>query len=239
MVTLVPTGLVFFFSGWVVGVICLFVAGGLSLILWTPVGKWLGFHADKTVNPHTDRCGDAKERLNQLRLSAKWLAHDLGNFQTWWPAVENDGFDNRIGGRPTTHKEAMQRLLFIFARFFSAAWAYECDCPNHPARNEVIELVVGVYSALGDDPDGPPDHSLMSQQLHAIGELSTTKWGTADAWPMGEAAFGAEVESSPHFADAFKQLKRLLLAAKPETKARVRLETAAKAAKNVEEGLDE
>jgi hypothetical protein len=44
VLTLVPTGLGFILSGWIVGVICLFIAGGLSLIIWTPLGGWLGFH---------------------------------------------------------------------------------------------------------------------------------------------------------------------------------------------------
>jgi len=49
VVTLVPTGLAFIFSGWLLGVICLFVAGGLSLILWTPLGRWLGFTSSSTA----------------------------------------------------------------------------------------------------------------------------------------------------------------------------------------------
>lgn len=46
ILTLAPTGLGFILSGWIVGVICLFIAGSLSLILWTPLGAWLGFHSD-------------------------------------------------------------------------------------------------------------------------------------------------------------------------------------------------
>jgi hypothetical protein len=237
VVTLVPTGLAFVFSGWVIGVICLFVAGGLSLILWTPVGRWLGFHSDKTADLYPDRCGDPKERLRELRLSAKRLAHDLKNFETWWPAVEDENFDDRIGGRPTTHKEAMQTLLYRFARFFSVAWAYECDCPNHRNRDDVIEWVVWVYNALGNDPGGPPDYSLMSQQLHVIGERSTTDWGTAQARPIREADFKVEIEENPHFVEVFMQLSRFLRAAGPGTKARARLEAVAKSAKHVEEKL--
>jgi hypothetical protein len=186
-----------------------------------------------------DRCGDPKERLSELRLSAKWLAHDLKNFQNWWPAVEDEGFDDRIGGRPTTHKEAMQTLLYRFARFFSVAWAYERDCPNHPDWNEVIkEWVIGVYDALGEDPSPPPDYSLMAPQLQVIGERSTTEWGTAKARPIDFADFKVEIEGNPHFVEAFMQLKRLLLAADLDTKARARLEAVAKSAKHVEERLD-
>jgi hypothetical protein len=46
ILTLAPTGLGFILSGWIVGVICLFIAGSISLILWTPLGAWLGFHSD-------------------------------------------------------------------------------------------------------------------------------------------------------------------------------------------------
>jgi len=46
ILTLIPTGLGFIVSGWLVGVLCLFVAGSLSLVLWTPIGAWLGFHGD-------------------------------------------------------------------------------------------------------------------------------------------------------------------------------------------------
>jgi hypothetical protein len=56
VVTLIPTGMGFILSGWVVGVICLFVAGGLSLVLWTPLGRWLGFHAtDEHVSAEPER----------------------------------------------------------------------------------------------------------------------------------------------------------------------------------------
>jgi hypothetical protein len=47
--TLLPTGLAFLFSGWVVGVVCLAFAGSISVVLWTPLGSWLGF--DRPVQP--------------------------------------------------------------------------------------------------------------------------------------------------------------------------------------------
>lgn len=44
ILTLVLTGLGFLVGGWVLGVICVAVAAAISLILWTPLGPWLGFH---------------------------------------------------------------------------------------------------------------------------------------------------------------------------------------------------
>jgi len=43
ILTLVPTGLGYIVGGWVLGVLCLAVAVAISLILWTPIGPWLGF----------------------------------------------------------------------------------------------------------------------------------------------------------------------------------------------------
>lgn len=53
-----PTGLAFILSGWVVGVVCLFVAGGLSLVLWTPLGRWLGVHT--YADPNNDESTKAQ-----------------------------------------------------------------------------------------------------------------------------------------------------------------------------------
>ena len=46
ILTLVPTGLGFILSGPLIGVVCLFIAGALSLLIWTPLGEWLGFHSN-------------------------------------------------------------------------------------------------------------------------------------------------------------------------------------------------
>jgi hypothetical protein len=64
ILTLIPTGLGFILSGWIVGVICLFVAGGLSLVLWTPFGNWLGFHPQTEAPPREPplRPGDLARR---------------------------------------------------------------------------------------------------------------------------------------------------------------------------------
>jgi hypothetical protein len=227
-----PATIVFLFA--LVGLIAGLLVAHLGLWLYE---RWRD--RKPAAGSPSDRCGDPRDRLRELRRSAKWLAHDLENFETWRRAVEDESFDGRIGGRPTTHKEAMQRLQFIFARFFSLAWAYECDCPGHRHHDEVIEWVIGVYGALGDNPSPPPDHSLMSHQLHAIGERSTKDWGTSKAQPMGEAAFGAAIEDDPHFAGAFMQLRRLLLAgAQPNSKPRARLEAVARSARHVEERLN-
>lgn len=54
IVTLVPTGLGFLVSGPIAGVVCLFVAGTLSLILWTPLGAWLGFSSGEDELTHRE-----------------------------------------------------------------------------------------------------------------------------------------------------------------------------------------
>ncbi|HET8861913.1 MAG TPA: hypothetical protein VFM94_01520 [Solirubrobacterales bacterium] len=51
ILTLVLTGLGFLVGGWVLGVICVAVAAAISLILWTPLGPWLGFHPSEARSP--------------------------------------------------------------------------------------------------------------------------------------------------------------------------------------------
>jgi len=85
IVTLVPTGLGYIGSGWVVGVICLFVAGGLSLVLWTSVGRWLGYHHDEPPSPHPARRGYVGLPGSKGNLSRATFGDKLDT------AIENEG----------------------------------------------------------------------------------------------------------------------------------------------------
>jgi hypothetical protein len=204
-------------------VIVLVGAIGLLLIL-------AGLRTLETPDP----CGDPKVRLSRLAQGAKALAHNLAHFDNWWPAVEDEGFNDRLpDGRPTTHAEAMQTLLYGFAQFFSAAYTYQEQCRRH----RPLESVRDAYKALGDDPAGPTDYSLMSSQLHVVGVRSTSGWGTVDARPIQLADFKVDIENDPRFVEDFKALRRLLLAAAPGTEARARLEAVEESARGVEMAL--
>jgi hypothetical protein len=94
-----------------------------------------------------------------------------------------------------------------------------------------------VYNALGEEPAGSSDVTLMSTQLHTIAVRSTDRWGEASARPFQLADFKDEMDDNPRFARDFKPLRTFLRAAGPETEARIRLETALEAVQRVEEML--
>jgi hypothetical protein len=236
VVTLLGTGLGFVLSGPLAGVICLFVAGVVSLVLWTPVGRWLGFHSDDATSSYLDPC---EGQLRRLRPAAHQLAHILEKFSNWWPAVEDESFKGKLpDDYETTHREAMETLLFMFGQFFSAAWTYQSFCLTHRNRGEVKELVDGVYDALGrrgDPGDLATDARVGSDQLHVVGERSTRGWGTTESRPMARSEFRVELD---HHAEDFEPLRTFLRAAGPDTAACVRLEAAKDAVKHVEAWLE-
>lgn len=90
VVTLVPTGLAFFLTGWVVGIVCLFCAGALSLVLWTPVGPWLGYHRDARGAPipaASDSFAKVEEELARIHQEASELARER---RKEWPYLAPD-----------------------------------------------------------------------------------------------------------------------------------------------------
>lgn len=220
--TLVMTGLGFLVGGWVLGVVCLFLALVLSLVLWTPFGHWLGFHDDGAEKP-PEAPDDSRELLIWLGRFANRLAQNLENFpKFWWTAVGDEGFDGDIPGYgETTHEEAVELLLFKFAQFFSAARVYQDFCPGHDDQGAVTPYVKGVYDAL----------KIGSNKLHRIGKLSTDGWGGSEARPLDEDDLRAVLEEHPR---AFKPLRTLLLEARPETRARESVEAAGEAARRAE-----
>ena len=196
-------------------------------------GALLLFRGLRTLET-PDPCGDPKVRLSLLAQGAHQLAHNLEHFDNWWEAVRSEDFDGKLpDGRPTTHPFAMQTLLYGFAQFFSAAYTYQEHCRGRPPLDSVKQ----VYKALGDNPGGDTDYSLMSNELHAVGRLSTTGWGTAEARPIQFADFKIDIENDPRFVEDFKALRRLLRMAAPGTEARARLEAVEMSARGVEEDL--
>jgi hypothetical protein len=148
--TLGLTGLGYIFGGWVLGVICLFLAIVLSLVLWTPLGQWLGFRDDG--NEEAPKAPDScRDLLILLRGHANQLAWNLEHFWNWWDAVHNPDFKGKLsdGYGPTTHADALETLLFMFGQFFSTAWTYQSFCLQHPDKAAVKALVDEVYWALG------------------------------------------------------------------------------------------
>lgn len=209
-----------------------------ALLLGLGVVLWVMLHRKQPPSSDSDLCGDPGVRLSRLAQSARQLAHNLAHFDNWWAAVEDEGFDGRLpDGRRTTHAEAMQTLLFMFAQFFSATWTYQDHCRRHRHRSEVIGWVNEVYRALGDGPGGPTDASIMSNQLHAVGVRSTTGWGTVRARPVQFAEFKVEMIGNPQFIEDLKPLTKLLRTAGPATEARTRLEATEGAVRRVEEKL--
>jgi hypothetical protein len=189
-----------------------------------------------TANP----CGDPKVRLNRIKGKAKHLEHELAHFHNWWPAVESDGFDGELpDGRPATHAKAMQALLWAFGSYFSASYTYEDHCTGYHGRRQrkLLKRLDAVYNALGLNPDGDTDVPLDSGLLHTIGQQSTKRWEEAEARPMSEADFAAELNGNPSFAGHFALLGKLLMAAGPGTPALSRLEKTQEAVKHVKEEL--
>lgn len=197
---------------------------------------------DTNVNGAPDPCGAPKARRKLMAQGAEQLAHNLAEFEVWWPAVENPDFNDRLvskdgkKGHHINHAQAMQTLLHKFAQFFSAQYTYQRQCHDH----RPLKSVKKVYGALTDDPGGPDDsdYALMSNQLHDVGKRSTSGWGTVDARPLELDEFQSALENDPQFAERFKPLEEFLLAAAPNTEARARLEATAKAVRRVEERLD-
>jgi hypothetical protein len=213
--------------------------GIASLLLLAGLGVWVQMHRKQPSQSGSDPCGDSADRLSQLVMGARQLAHNLANFQAWWPAIEDKGFSEKLpdGQGPTTHGEAMRTLLFMFGQFFSQAWTYQQQCRHHRHRTEVKEWVDEVFKALGNAPGGPTDATLMSSQLHAIGEQSTKGWGTAEARTITRAELKAQMSGDSQFAEDFEPLWTFLRAAGPDTEARARLKAAEESIRRVEERL--
>jgi hypothetical protein len=186
--------------------------------------------------------GDPEQQLDSLLAATNQLANILENFVNWWPAIEAPEYRDRLPDDTSTitHGEAMQTLLYAFAQFFSAARTYEDHNRGDWHRNKDLkESVREVYKALGRRPIGPiDDESIMSGQLHRIGELSTERWRSAQARPFGPADFELKAEKDPQLTAALEPLRRFLLAAKPNTEAHGRVEDAEKAVKRVKDWLD-
>jgi hypothetical protein len=192
------------------------------------------------ASSHPDPCGDPEVRRNRIRDHAKHLNWELEHFDDWWPAIENKSFDGKLpgGAMRTTHAEAMQMLLFVFAKFFSAVRTYEVQCPRQARpRKRLMKRVREVYDALGLNGGGDTDETLNSMQLHDIGERCTKDWGKAEARPFTKAELEAAVKIDPALAESLAPVRRLLLAAGPNTEARYRLRKTEGAAKRVKERL--
>ncbi|MGN6258598.1 MAG: hypothetical protein ACTHN3_12760 [Solirubrobacterales bacterium] len=186
--------------------------------------------------------GDLAQRLDALLAATSQFANILENFDNWQAAVENNEYEDRLpdGTSTVTHAEAMQTLHYAFAQFFSAAWIYEDHCSEDWHRSGDLKEAVGkVYKAFGDRPIGPvDDETIMSGQLHTLGELSSERWRSAEAKPLGPADFEAKAGKDPQLAAALKPLERFLLAAEPNTEAHARVEAAKNAVKGVRDWLD-
>ncbi|MDX6602179.1 MAG: hypothetical protein QOF13_1381 [Solirubrobacterales bacterium] len=59
--TFVLTGVGFAFSGPLAGSICFFAAGVVAVILWTPVGHWLGFSSEADGPGVADKSGAIRD----------------------------------------------------------------------------------------------------------------------------------------------------------------------------------
>lgn len=192
-------------------------------------------HDAEAPNP----CGNPKFRRRLIAKNAEPLASNLENFKYWWRAVEDQDFDGRLPtedggeGLRTTHAEAMQILLHRFAQFFSAAYTYEKQCPDHRPLKPMQKL----YRVLGDDQGGPTDYGVTPVQLQVLAIRSTPGWGTAEARPIEFADFQVPIENDPLFIKEFRALREFLCEAGPDTEARARLEATAKAVRRVEERL--
>jgi len=190
----------------------------------------------QTANP----CGDLQERRDRIRDHAQHLKWELEHFDIWWEAIGNTNFDGKLGEGPmrTTHTEAMQMLLFVFAKFFSAVWTYEVQCPRQARpRRKLMRRVRKVYDALGLDGGGDTDEVVNSDQLHELGERSTKNWGKAEAKPFSKVELEVAMTNDPDLSESLAPVRRLLLAAGPDTEARSRLRRTEKAAKRVTKRL--
>jgi hypothetical protein len=228
----------------------LLVVGTLALLsvlaIVGPIAKRLPWgKASDPVVPEPDVSGpyeNPEEQLDSLLAAANQFANILKNFDNWWPAVKEKGFEDKLsdGTSVVTHEEAKQTLLYAFAQFFSAAWTYEDHSRDDwHRRKDLKEYVREVYNALGQRPIGDiDDETIMSGQLHRIGELSTERWRSAEARPLGRADFEAKAEKDPRLAAALNPLEKFLHAAKPDTEPHARVEAAEKAVQRVKEWLE-
>jgi hypothetical protein len=195
----------------------------------------------ESASSQSNPCGDPKARRKLMAQGAEQLAHNLAEFEVWWPAVDDDKFDGRLvskdgkAGHHITHERAMQTLLHKFAQFFSAQYTYQRQCLDH----RPLKSVKKVYEAFTDAPGGPndSDNALMSNQLHAVGKLSTSGWGTVDARPLELDEFQSALENDSQFAEAFQPLEEFLRKAAPGTESLIRLDAVAESVKRVEERL--
>lgn len=188
-----------------------------------------------------DPCGDPNHRRAELITSAKRLEGELERFpKVWWPAVSDPDFDGETFGHfRTTHADAMQKLLYAFAFFFSAAWIYEKQCKGHHGRRrkQVLDLVGEVYLALGSHTRSDTDIIVDSLQVIAVAERSTSHEGEARAQPIGVSDFNTQLRDNPTFAADFEPFKKFLTAAEPNTDTGERLVSTQEAVKRVREKL--
>jgi hypothetical protein len=222
-------------EGWIIG-FCVVIAVG-AVCLGVTVLEYFRHRGMNEELPNS--CGDPKVRRKRIGREAEPLATNLENFKYWWIAVKNKDFDGRLPtkdggeGHRANHQEAMQTLLHKFACFFSAQYTYQEQCHEHrPLRS-----VRRVYGALTEDPDGPTDYALRSNQLHVVGKRSTSGWGTVHARPLEFDDFQDKLKNDPSFAGKFKPLEEFLCAAAPGTEALTRLEAVGESVKRVEERL--
>jgi hypothetical protein len=167
------------------------------------------------------------ERLKRAEANANHLANQLGNFDNWWWALQNDELPD---GHPMPRAKAMEELIFRFTRFFSAAWLYEDHCREHQPHDEVVEWLREIYGPFGKPKNGSSDDRIMSQELHAIGEAGTNDWGTAQVRLKSEAEVKNAIDDN-----VFDPLRRFLSRAGPDTEVLARLEIVREVLERAEE----
>jgi len=215
------------------------LGGGLLLLVITAFEHFTHRHEAENSLEADARDG-CRELLIVERRGANQLVDALEHFSNWWPAIEDENFTGKLpdGYGPTTHQKAVEKLLFKFGQFFSAAWSYQSFCPNHRDAGEVKALVDEVYLTLGKpgQPGDLTDARVDSDELHVIGRLCTEGWGDPEARPFEEIDFKAVLKQHP---EEFESLRTFLLKADTGTSARTRLQETEKAAKHVHDRLKE
>lgn len=170
------------------------------------------------------------EHLRRIKPNAKHLAQNLANLDNWRSAFEHDVL---LDGTAMPRAKAMEKLLYRFTRFFSAAWLYEDHCRGHRLHDEVIDWLREIYKALGEPRQGPTDERVMSDDLHAIGEAGAQGWGTDQVRIKSRK----EIETAMS-GEEFDPLRRLLEKADPENDAGARLESVEKALERLGDRLE-
>ncbi len=148
ILTLAPTGLGFILSGWIIGVVCLFVAGGLSLILWTPLGQWLGFHSNPSEKS-TEPSSNLKAQMAEFFREGDGLREECITAPDGPP-------DEKLrwaiaGGTPEEQCEREEKARDWDARVSTFLWSD----PNGKA------LAPG-WKAIGDPPGKALEHPKQS-----------------------------------------------------------------------------